>query len=170
MNPASHRKGQQSSGRRGNPKKLRPKNRASSSRKKKPINENAIFAMVDRMFGDLGEKPPGRGRKVDHVGAFIELRFITPEIGERYADYIKDLAQTTGWDIRIKQTPNQQALKELAEEMVDGTMTVVKMPICDIENKVVRVQVASKKYSEPIELLFQEQTEYRLVIEEEGAR
>lgn len=101
---------------------------------------NAAFTLVESLFTP-DDRPYKKSRKTDLHGEFIELSFITPEIGIKNKKIITQLAKESGWRIEINRNPNQDALKNLAKEMVMQLFTIPREPSFFPVKKQVRVFV-----------------------------
>lgn len=75
-----------------------------------PIEQNLAFSCIDCEFSSIPGKPEKKSLKHDTVGKYIELNFLSPEIGLRSRDVIQRCANQTGWRIRIADKVNQTAL------------------------------------------------------------
>lgn len=78
-----------------------------SSSGKKAMEQNQAFAIIDKIFGYLPDQPYKKGIKSDSSGKFIELAFISPFVGQRYMDTIKEISDETGWTFKISSSVNQ---------------------------------------------------------------
>lgn len=77
--------------------------------------QNIAFFCIDQTFEDLPHKPDKKSLKHDSQGSFLELSFISPVIGRRYRAVLQDLADQTGWRIRIADKVNQMELSKTAQ-------------------------------------------------------
>jgi Cft2 family RNA processing exonuclease len=89
---------------------------------------NAAFALIESSFDSCPDRPYKKSKKTDLNGEFIELSFITPEIGEKNKNIIKDLVLNSGWRIEINKNPNQDALKNLAKQIVGEYFSIPREP------------------------------------------
>lgn len=79
--------------------------------------QNLAFSLVDMTFAEMRIRPAKKGKKNDHIGAYLELSFLTPELGERCRETLQSLAGQTGWRIHISESVNQMELMEIANAL-----------------------------------------------------
>ena len=89
------------------------------SAKEGQMEQNRAFAIIDRAFSSTEHRLYRRGLKSEGQESFIELSFITSQIGEHYKDVIRDIENETGWEIRINPNPNQNELVKLARRVLE---------------------------------------------------
>ena len=84
------------------------------------MEQNAALALISQVFEAIAHQPHRRGIKSDGAGKYIELAFISPQVGERYRSTLDSLEQERGWRIAINPHPTQNELihraLDLAEE------------------------------------------------------
>lgn len=78
------------------------------------IEQNLALSCIDHEFSSVPGKPEKKSLKQDLAGKYIELNFLSPEIGQRSRDVIQRCADQTGWRIRIADKVNQAALSQNA--------------------------------------------------------
>lgn len=76
--------------------------------------QNLAFSLVDQFFEESPVKPGKKGRKNDQNGVYLELSFISPELGERCATILEEVALRTGWRVHISESVNQAQLTVIA--------------------------------------------------------
>ena len=110
-----------------------------------PVEINLAYRMIEEAFNDVPEtwRPYRKGLKADADRAFIELAFISPDIGNRQRDRIRQLAKEIGWPLRIKPEPNQFALIETASRLVPKEWRLQKQPSVHRSEGVVRLKCLS---------------------------
>ncbi|MBS14352.1 MAG: hypothetical protein CME19_22520 [Gemmatimonadetes bacterium] len=69
---------------------------------------NRAYRVVKAAFEEEDHAPYRVGLKSDHEGAFIEVTFISPSVGEWYRSKLDALTDETGWPIRVRQSANQE--------------------------------------------------------------
>ena len=79
-----------------------------------PIEQNLALSCIDYEFASVPGRPEKKSLKQDPQGKYIELSFLSPEIGFRSRDVIQRCADQTGWRIRIADKVNQIALSQNA--------------------------------------------------------
>jgi len=109
---------------------------------REPAETNSAYRMIEEAFSDTPEvwRPYKKSLKSEDDRKFIELAFISPEVGTRHAEKIKQLAQQTGWPMRIKPEPNQIVLIEQAARLIPKEWRLQKQPSVHREAGVVRVK------------------------------
>jgi Cft2 family RNA processing exonuclease len=82
---------------------------------------NNAFSLIERRLHQVGANLLKKSRK--HNAAtkeeFIELSFVTSQLGERYRMLLDELETQTGWAIRLNPEPQHQALLQLGEQMLN---------------------------------------------------
>ncbi|MBZ4687514.1 MAG: uncharacterized protein PWQ96_1364 [Clostridia bacterium] len=134
----------------------------------KMMEQNKAFAVIDKSFKDEKHKIFKMSKKVAGNLPYIELSFISPQVGERYKDLIKNLEIETGWNITIAQNPNQneiiKVVKGLCKEM---GIELKKNPSIYTNEGVVAIKI-KEDFDPGIEVdivkRFQEETGYKLKI------
>ncbi|PKK90199.1 MAG: hypothetical protein CVV64_10750 [Candidatus Wallbacteria bacterium HGW-Wallbacteria-1] len=102
---------------------------------------NAAYSLADSIFLSSATPPYRKSRKRDSHGEFMELAFITPEVGRMQLHLIQKLEMESGWRIMISQSPNQDALKNLAREIASQEMELKREPSFMAINRSVRLKV-----------------------------
>ena len=82
------------------------------------MEQNQAFKYIDEEFKPLKVKIYKKSRKVAGGLPYLELYFISPEVGQRYRGLVDKLASTTGWTIKIGQTAIQSEIINLARRMM----------------------------------------------------
>jgi len=100
---------------------------------------NKAFAMIDAAFAAQRFRPLRRGQKTDGDDLFIEIAFITPELGQRFVPLIAELAQQTGWPIRLRAVANQDRLSQLAVSMLPNSWELARHPSVLVKLRAVRL-------------------------------
>jgi hypothetical protein len=119
---------------------------------------NLAFQQVDQAFRDSPQGPYKKSKKSDSEGVYIELSFISPEVGRRHDDRIRQLEQTTRWRIRIAERIDQIAILNLVREILPKEWVLAKPPGLDVANRklllrlIAPVQEAElEKYSQDLQ-------------------
>lgn len=91
-----------------------------SEQPRSPMEINAAYNFIKDRFAHLGVEVYKTGKKYDPaVGKeYIEITFISPLIGEKHKETLRELARETGWPIRISPNPNQHAISDFLREVV----------------------------------------------------
>ncbi len=85
-----------------------------SSQASDPLEQNLALSCIDQEFSLLPCAPEKKSLKQDSSGRYMELSFISPEVGRRFGDVIQRTADQTGWRIRIADKVNQNGLMQTA--------------------------------------------------------
>ncbi|MBN1421770.1 MAG: MBL fold metallo-hydrolase [Planctomycetes bacterium] len=130
-----------------------------------PFEINAAFRRIEEAFAGLPHRPYRKSRKPGPDGPFIELSFISPEVGERYREAIESVAAEIGWRIRVAPSPNQIEICERARRLVAGETRILKGPSFLRSERAVRVVVdrlPAEDERGALEEAFEAETGYRL--------
>lgn len=123
---------------------------------------NHAYAVLRQAFEHLGMY------KVGLSSGQIVLSFISPQLGERYQEQIKELAKATGYSLRINQNPNQQKLLEIVRKLtMQAGWTISKGPSVFVDRGKIGLSLSQQPSTEETEQLkrdFEEQTGYKLEI------
>ena len=82
-----------------------------------PVDQNLAFSLIDGFFEDSPVKPYKKGKKTDHLGGYLDLSFVSPALGMRCADILRETALRTGWRIHVSDSVNQQQVQQTAVEL-----------------------------------------------------
>jgi len=136
-----------------------------------PVEINAAYRMIEDAFSLAPQtwRPSRMSLKSDEAGKFIELAFITPQLGQRQHRTLSAVAAHTGWRLRIKPEPNLTALIEATVRLVPKEWGLRKQPGIHKEAGVVRIKTSAAPASGDAQLMevceqFQELTGYRLEV------
>lgn len=98
----------------------------------------------------------------------IVLSFISPQVGNRQMDAIQQLAEQTGYELSIHPHPNQNAILQVAQQLIrQGNLTVRKGPSIYVDRGEVVYAVAGEPNENDVAQImqvFEDTTGYRLVI------
>ncbi len=90
---------------------------------------NAAFNCIEKHFQNAPHKPYKKRLIGQGANAKIELLFISPQIGERYREKLKEIEDEIGWNIGLGGNANQHRIKEIAITMVeDAGFALLKSP------------------------------------------
>jgi hypothetical protein len=70
----------------------------------------------------------------------IEVAFVSPEIGARYKDKLRTLAQELGWEIGIRPHADEQRLKDLAKALL-ADFHPIKEPSVRKERQTIEIRL-----------------------------
>ncbi len=80
----------------------------------KQIEQNQALNYIDESFKNEEIKPYKKSIKVSEKNKYIELTFISPEVGKRYIKKLEYLAQKIGWNISLSKSVNQNEIIKFA--------------------------------------------------------
>jgi hypothetical protein len=101
---------------------------------------NLALAEVEKAFSDEAHKPYKKSKKTGPDGEWIELAFVSPEVGARHQKIIDDLAYKTSWSIRIAPSVDQQAVLRIVKELIPASWQVSKGPGLDVAGRKVKLR------------------------------
>ena len=83
------------------------------------MEQNAALTLISRAFEAAPHRLYRKGIKSDGEGRYIELAFISPQVGKRYLSTLEELEAQSGWRIAINPNPNQNELINKALELAE---------------------------------------------------
>ena len=101
---------------------------------------NVSYRLIASTFADGTHRPYRWGLKRDGDGEFIEVSFVTPEIGELVRDRLDELAVRVGRPLRINPNPNQAMLSLHVRELMRPHGGVQREPSLHVAHKTVTVR------------------------------
>ena len=107
------------------------------------MEQNLVLTEVDAAFADLPHRPLRKSFRNDHEGRFLELRFVSPEVGGRYADLIERLAYRTGWRVQVSVRVDQQAVLATFRALLPEDWQLAKNPGLDVPGRRVVLKLAA---------------------------
>ena len=132
-----------------------------------PMEQNRALAYVQSCLEHLGLTHFKKGRKVHNGIPYIEVSFISPQIGNAYSDQLRGLAEDIGWSIMVGKNPNQAAIIQTAVQLCrQYDIGLRKNPSIFVEQALVRIQPIASISDEAIQQLqneFRAKTGYELV-------
>jgi hypothetical protein len=133
------------------------------TRRTSPINQHDALQYAQQLLNGL----PGYQKAGLEVGtSTLVLRFHFPKAAQtRYADIFAELEAETGWSVRLHPTTNQQALIEMAHNLLPPGLTCNGTPSLYLDAQTVGVQCLGNATSEAIqetEQLFLAETGWQL--------
>src|SRR5690606_29960315 len=131
------------------------------------IEINESFRVIEERLGALGVPLQRKSKKTGPGGEYIELSFLTPEIGRRHQELLDELSEYLRWSIRVNPRPNQLGLQELALRLIPARGRVPKGPSFFGELRLLRMRVdgLDEEALREIEAEFERRTGYRLELE-----
>jgi uncharacterized protein len=92
---------------------------------------NQTYRIIDEAFADAPPawRPFRKGLKNDGNYSYIELAFISPQIGNKQTERLHKAAELCGRSLRVKQEPNQIKLLEIVASLVPAEWSLQKSGI-----------------------------------------
>ena len=90
------------------------------------VEQNEALYLIDLTFEEEEHKPYRKSIKQRENEKYLELTFITPVIGRRYAKLIEALTKQLGWNIAISDKVNQNELLNKASFLCQKHQVVLK--------------------------------------------
>ena len=119
--------------------------------------QNQAFQRIDDAFSGLAHRPDKKSLKQDSQGKYLEVSFVSSMIGSRYGAVLQDLANQTGWRIKIGDKVNQNALFNYIQLLcMKHHMTPVKNPSYLPERKKVQIKVRGQLEEGTLHLVMEE--------------
>lgn len=87
--------------------------------------QNAALSYVRNFCSSEGIPLQKLGIKNDQLGRYLELTFISPELGRRYGDQISTLAEETGWRLEISNAVLQNMVLSTAAQVAEAAGIVL---------------------------------------------
>lgn len=96
----------------------------------KMMEQNAAFTLIEQYFtSEAGQRIYKKSKKESSGIPYIELSFISPEVGRRYQSLIEKLEVLTGWKIVIGKNPNlDEIIKKTREIIRNAGIPIKKNP------------------------------------------
>ena len=108
-----------------------------------PIEINAAYGLIDAAFAGEEHRPYRRGLKSGADGEYIEVSFVTPEVGNRQRERLEELSARIGRPLRINPYPNQVAIAGRARELLRPHGGVQREPKLHVADRTVVVRPAA---------------------------
>ncbi|HSH35091.1 hypothetical protein, partial [Schnuerera sp.] len=106
------------------------------------MEQNKAFDIIESVFLDKRHKLFKKSKKVSNNIPYIELSFVSPQIGCLYKDIIEQLEKETGWNIIINENPNQNEIIKIVKMLFrEKGILIKKNPSIYINEAMVKVSV-----------------------------
>jgi hypothetical protein len=107
------------------------------------LDVKRAMVMLENAFDLAPEtwRPSRLKLKTDENGNYIELAFLTPELGRRQKITLQSMAATTGFRLRIRPNINTYDLVEIAKKIVPPGWRILKQPSLHSDRGVVQIKV-----------------------------
>ena len=102
------------------------------------IEQNAALTLISEAFEEAPHRLYKKGIKSDGGGKYIELAFISRQVGEHYRTTLEALQAESGWRIALNPNPNQNELIQKALDLVEeaGLSTSRNLSVRQAERRV----------------------------------
>ncbi len=116
------------------------------------VEQNLAFFCIDQAFEALPHRPEKKSLKQDVHGKYMEIAFISPGVGYRYAPQLRELSNQTGWRLRIADKVNQNGLFKHAQLLcMKYGISLAKFPSYLPERKSVQMKLQDSVPGESLE-------------------
>ncbi len=132
------------------------------------LEQNQALALIDRLFSESPHRPEKKSLRRDADGLVIELGFVTPEVGRRYAELLAEAEQLTGWRVRVSDRVNQQPVLAIFRGHCPGDWSIRKGPSLNVAARTVKIEVHRLPDAGQVETLqgiIKERTGFDLIVE-----
>jgi hypothetical protein len=111
----------------------------------RPLSEKTATAEIEEAFSLAPEtwRPSRVKLKTDEKGDYLELAFLTPELGLRQSRTMQAMADATGRRLRIRPHLNTFDLVEIARKLAPKEWRLLKQPSLHQDQGAVRIKVAA---------------------------
>ncbi|MGV8125121.1 MAG: MBL fold metallo-hydrolase [Candidatus Xenobiia bacterium LiM19] len=130
------------------------------------MEQNLTFSLIKEAFRETTVQRTSLKKKTTGE-PYLEISFISMQIGERFREKLDKLSKETGWDITINPEPNQHLIKEKARTLIPSSWGVKKEPGFFGKERQVRVKVLVLPPDEEISKIskqFEEETGFELKV------
>lgn len=132
------------------------------------MEQNQAFAYIDEAFKSRGVEIYKKSRKVADGIPYMEIYFISPEVGSRYQEKVDKLEVDTGWNIKIGNTAIQNEIIKIVKRMaLDYDIRLKKNPGLYTDRAQVKVDIDGElTVAETAEFKqnFKERTGYEIIL------
>lgn len=103
-------------------------------------------------------------KRSDHLGDYLEVQFLTPQLGERYQTWLTSIAKDSGWRVVWNPNPRQQELIAVARRLIEPHGPIIKGPGIVAVEALVRVTAvfADCSTKDDLQKQFEQETGYAL--------
>ena len=110
----------------------------------RPLYEKRAAAMIEEAFSFAPDtwQPSRIKLKTDERGDYLELAFLTPELGLRQKRTIQAMANATGHRLRIRPHVNTFDLVEIAKRLIPAEWRLLKQPGVHQDKGTVEAKIA----------------------------
>ena len=129
------------------------------------MEQNAAYTKIRKTLADRGLALLSFSRKGEP--AYLELGLVSPQIAGAAADLIARLSQETGWQLRLRNSPNQQAIITRARQLMPTHWNPRKDPAFLLEESLLRFKIPVEPDLQLVEELsaqLNQETGFRLAV------
>lgn len=127
-----------------------------------PVEQNLAFSCIDQSFERFPDQIEKKSIRHDGEGKYLELSFVSPQVGLRYREALQEMADQIGWRIRIADKVNQNALFQIVRSLcAEHGVMPAKNPSYIPDRRTVAVKAAGETDMEKcraVEAAFLEKT------------
>jgi uncharacterized protein len=111
----------------------------------RPLSEKTAATEIEEAFSLAPEtwRPSRVKLKTDERGDYLELAFLTPELGLRQRRTMQAMADATGHRLRIRPHVNTFDLVDIARKLAPKEWRMLKQPSLRQDQRVARIKVAA---------------------------
>jgi hypothetical protein len=135
----------------------------------RPLHEKRATIIIEEAFSFAPKTwQPSRVKlKADERGDYLELAFLTPELGLRQKRTIQAMANATSHRLRIRPNVNTFDLVEIAKKLIPAEWRLLKQPSLHRDRSLVEAKVAAPPPLEELAKVceqYDEMTGFRLSV------
>lgn len=91
-----------------------------------PAEQNLAFSCIEAEFAGEQILPCKKGIQSDHQGKYLQISFVSPQLGRKMKDTLQRIANQTGWRIRIADSVNQNKVIAIADQICKEHQIVLR--------------------------------------------
>ncbi|MEZ0537419.1 MBL fold metallo-hydrolase [Caldicellulosiruptoraceae bacterium PP1] len=119
------------------------------------MEQNKALTLIEIEFEDKPHKI--YKKSIKNNGQYIEVSFISPQIGNRYLNQIKKLQEKTGWSIEISESINQNEISKIIYEMFNRFNIVLAKNPSFLPHQLKFVAYTTQEIDEDLKRLIEEE-------------
>ena len=126
---------------------------------------NRAFATIKNQFSSEAHQPIKVSRKSRADGLYIEVGFISPQIARQYQVLLGELSDHLGWQIAIRDAPDQHRILEIAKGFVPFEWEPKNQPSIHPSRQTVTIKIGGRVREDEQEVIsakFKQATGYVL--------
>ena len=91
-----------------------------------PVEQNLAFSCFDAEFEGERILPCKKGIQSDAQGKYLQIAFLSPQLGVKMKDTLQRIADQTGWRIRIADSVNQNMVLAYANQICKENQVLLR--------------------------------------------